>query len=395
MMHFPLLGGLLLGCSPDKQVETGQPPQEESCTEYVEGVMDLAPGMPSTQIHPDSVMAGGEIWLAYNVPDETGIFDVYLQSIRCDGSTGHGPERIDTPEGHNETYPRLAASGDTILLAWQTDSGETPYNLSINWQLLDSGGSALSEVSKWQPTIGGEDVEGNAWMPSLAALPGGGFALGGSVGLRSNGFSLVVQQLSADGDWGDGLEIEPIEEGSQYEATLGAGGDGSLWVAWKADQDIDTVRHARLETDGGLQIVQEASGIGDTAVQGGPSYSSDWEGAPLLAYHQANASYDIYAASTLIENPGTDHLPHIVKGESLSLVAWFHVQSGLSNDLMLAHVDGSGEISEPWTHASEPATAPYRAAVAHAGGDVFFVAWAQGESPDFRLAGSFVSIGGE
>jgi len=392
-VHIPsgdtMIALVLFACLSDKNNQDTN--SNLSCSDVVVDSFPVAPDMPVTQIHPDAVFANEQVWIAYNVPDETGSFDVYLQAIACDGTILFGPHRVDTSAGLNETYPRLAVSGDSLLLVWQTDDGSSPHNLSINTQLWNTNGELVNDFTQWNPVLDGEPFQGNAWMPAIAPLPDGGFVLTGSLGLRSNGFSVVAQQISVTGDWvGNPLVVEEVTEGSQVRSAVGSDGTGDLLVAYEYGTP-SSVRSAWLSLNGGLVVKEPASAAG-TMEQGSPDVTTDWTGTPILSYHQVDSSINIYADRQMIGFSGSAHTPHAASGQGVSLLAGFRIQSGIENDLMLASIDANGTVSEPWVQAEDPPVAPYRAALTHLGSDVFFVAWVEGASPDFVIRGQFLDL---
>ena len=70
--------------------------------------------------------------MAYNIPNEAGLFDVYLTALSCDGQTVVEPHQILALEGVNQTTPRITAYQDHILVASQGDDGTGTDNLSIH-----------------------------------------------------------------------------------------------------------------------------------------------------------------------------------------------------------------------------------------------------------------------
>jgi hypothetical protein len=228
-------------------------------------------------------------------------------------------------------------------------------------------------------------------MPAISPLPAGGFVLTGSLGLRSNGFSVVAQQIAVTGDWvGNPLVVEEVTEGSQVRSAVGSDRTGDLLVAYEYGTP-SSVRSAWLSLDGGLVVKEPAEVVG-TMEQGSPDVTTDWNRPPILSYHQVDSSINIYADRQMIEFSGSTHTPHAVSGHDVSLLAGFRIQSGIENDLMLASIDAIGTVSEPWVQAEAPPVAPYRAALTHLGSDVFFVAWVEGISPDFVLRGQFLNL---
>jgi hypothetical protein len=121
------------------------------------------------QIHPRSLRVGDTLWTAYNRPDGDTNFGVFVAVRSCDGTLLSGPKRLDDGLG-NATDPDLVASGDRVVVAWQTDDQGTPWNLSVRTALLDLDGDIVREDERLVMTEEGGEWQGNAWMAPRATF---------------------------------------------------------------------------------------------------------------------------------------------------------------------------------------------------------------------------------
>ena len=106
--------------------------------------------------------------------------------------------------------------------------------------------------------------------------------------------------------------------------------------------------------------------------------------------HQRNPLQLLWNDQTLSEL-GNTFFPNAACGVQSTLFSYFRLQSGYQNDLYYGFLGEDGQIGVDSLIANEPPVAPYRPAVTHVADDLYFVAWSQGENPDFELWGKFIS----
>lgn len=139
----------------------------------------------------------------YNRPrdDGSGQFDVFATRIGCDGAVRVQPVRLDAADDANHVDPAVAASSDRALIAWHRDDGQYPYNLSIHRAVVGADGGIITPGEALDLAFDGAPHEGNAWMPAVAPLPDGAFAVAGARGHEAyNSFQTFVQRVDAGGD---------------------------------------------------------------------------------------------------------------------------------------------------------------------------------------------------
>jgi hypothetical protein len=126
----------------------------------VEGVLELVPEGPDTQIHVFGAPDPDGVWVAWNQPDGAGLFDVWVQHLGCDGQVDVGPLQLDDG-ADNEIDPAVAVSGNRVLVAWQSDNGLGQDNLDVRWRLLGRGPCrrhwcrTMRSCPRWWPPLAG------------------------------------------------------------------------------------------------------------------------------------------------------------------------------------------------------------------------------------------------
>lgn len=220
---------LLLGCPPADDDDSAA----DVCVPTAGDSWDVDDGEEG-QIHPRSRLIDGRLWTAYNRPDGSNTFGVFVVGRECDGTLAFGPERVDANNG-NATDPDLAWSGDRVLVAWQTDDSNQPDNLSVRTAVLDLDGTVVQPDQRLATTTAAGPFAGNAWMARIAPLSTGfGVALARA---SSNGqWQIALQRLDFDGQSTDPtVAITAGIEGA-FEPAL-ASQDDTLLVAWQNSFD--------------------------------------------------------------------------------------------------------------------------------------------------------------
>ena len=374
-----MIFSLYLACTVTKVTDTSTTtPQNNSCITDTSPLnsFELFEGQPTTQIHADIAFDGEWIWTVFNLPNEQAKFDVYLAALDCEGNTVVPPSQILDITGLNQTTPRIAISGDHILVAAQGDNGSSGNNLSIHLHVQDKSGSLIAQ-QEWTPTIDGE-ATGNRWLPSVVGTDNG-FWLTGAVA-NTQHFRTAVQRFNYAGD----TEGEPFWVGPDAYAVFPNidGTDEDFVVGW--DTSEDSIMWTTGTANGVTEEVVEQENAGYVKVL--------WnEGEPHI-FANKRTPLTVQWNDSAISQWGNTHYPNAAQGESTTLMTHFRIQSGYSNDVYLAALDENGLLFQDSLLQDTPAAAPYRPAITHLGGDAYFVVWSQGTNPDFVLAGQFIDL---
>jgi len=410
---------LLAGCPPthpavDDAGPTDGGPGSDAATSacrqevVLDQPFDIDPEGLGTQIHAAAVFDGQGVWVAYNLPDSDGNFDVYLTRIGCNGRTQIAPLQVNTTQDGNHVDPGVLLVETGLVVAWSTDNQTGINNMDIYYRTFDrSGNPTMATDVTLETSYQGNAVAGNVMDPVLAPLPGGAFAIAGIRGLDSvSSFQVFVQRLTAGGELdGAARDVLIVNGETQRYPTLAATAVGDLYLAYTAEPlsgDISMV-HTHLPTGSttwdplppALVAASEGGSVGSYAVASG-------DGRVLLAYDLNNdivlrdGSVFTTTSRTLSfgTGGGTDYAARLVLAPGGGAVFWYRNQSGIRNAYRVASFADDGTTltvgSERMVTASP--VPPYAPAAAHVEGNVYFAAWSEGTSPNFVLKGLFVDL---
>lgn len=390
-------------------------PAPECETELAVGItVDLEPLAAAPQIHPDVAFDGSALWLAYNLTDGEGAgnFDVFLRRIHCNGTLASESMRVTTTLGGNDIDPSIAVSDGVVAVAWNADSGMAPNNMDALFRTWGTDGEPVmtSDVIL-ETSREGAPAPGNVMAPRVAALGNGEFAVAGVRGLDAAGtFQAFVQRVDADGALvGEAVDGQFEASVSHSGATVASTPEGDLYLAWvrspPPDYDEDWVVHTALAAEANAVSPSPPA----TAIAGqmgsAPSYAAGADGNAYLAFGTAGTEYDIVlmdgskfdgssAAITLGTAGEMDHTPTVVASAGGGAVAWFRNVSGFRNRVVLQSFSFDGAAFAPGAEKvlETETAAPYAPAITYVRDGVYFVAWAEGQSPDLYLRGSFVQL---
>ena len=370
---------LSLACT-SAQKETAEDLVQENTCNFLDFPADafaLLPASPKTQIHADIAFSGEYLWMTYNLPNDEGKFDVYLASFDCEGNPSWGPSQILQREGVNQTTPRIAISGDHILVASQGDNASAGNNLSIQLHIQDENGNLIQERD-WAPSVDGE-VIGNHWLPSVVGTDDGFWIAAAAASTNGPYFRTLVQALDADG-----AAVEPphwVGPDSYAVYPNIDAQDERYVVSWDDQENVYWTTGTITGQDG---ETQQQSNAGFSRVI--------WDGATIRVFSSQISPPQILLDGESLSSSANTHLPNAVSGENSIAYAHFRIQSGFQNDLLYGHIQGDSLVSSDQIITSNPAAAPYRPAITHLGGDSFFVVWSQGDNPDFELWGQRLTL---
>jgi hypothetical protein len=409
---------LFVGCSEQKASEP--PPeifQQPKCEALFSDGKQVRLDSVGTSQFQATAAFDGAVWVAYAQADqdndeETNGFDVWATRLDCDGSVLTAPFRVNTALKTNDLDPAIAVGHGQVLVAWLTDSGEFPNNLTIRYRLYNTDGTAaMADERILMTTVDGQSVDANMWQPSVAATPTG-FAIAGTrAPADAGGFRTFVQRIDAQGNPVRATIDGHLESGITHQnAALGSWSDGTLFVAWARTHDSGDLEvfHGKVLSEGTTMLPDPP--IAATAGRTGnyPTMSASASGPAYLAYQSEQPGQPIgiivkdasvfNSEATVLQlgaNKANSFAPRVAAGENGGAVAWF-VQGSGSRSLA---VRGFGYDGSRWTRGPQLAITAHSGQIAasvpgltHLGGQRYFVTWAEGTSPDTVLFGRFVQL---
>ncbi|MBX3272773.1 MAG: hypothetical protein KF729_21100 [Sandaracinaceae bacterium] len=360
----------------------------------------LDPMGPLTQIHPEVLFDGEAIWVVYSRPEPGGgNFDVWATRRACDGSVLVAPFLVSADPAGNDVDPSIAASGETLLIAWVTDDGSGGMgNLQIRSRTFARDGAPRDATDRTLRTsFEGAPVLDSHLGAALVARPGGGFVLAGTRAVPDRlRFSVYAQDLGLDG----ALEAEAREPApevlvSHTSAAIAIDAAGGRWLVFDRAPD-DGATHVRLDRLDGSESapVEEglaSSGGADALAHAGAvhvAYAGEVAGEVDVRIVDATRPLAERVARVIGERGRVEHSPRLAGGGDAVAVAYFRQVRGFSNDLFVASVTDP-DLAPVLVDTPVPAYAP---AITHVLGDYWFVSYAIGDSPSFRLVGRFVRL---
>ena len=394
----------------DEEVDGDSPPGE--CAELLlsDETFEVAPDLPDTQLHSHAIYDGEALWVTFCLPEEggTGYFDIWAVRLGCDGAALTPPFRVNTTTAPNDIDPAITHSGDRVMIAWQADTGASPANMQVFYRVFEQDGSPFWDEDRLLVTSrDGEEVVGNVMFPQVLALPDGAFAITAIRGLEESGtFQVFFQRFTSAGEL-DGEALDGYFEAgvTQTYPTAVATPDGEVYLAWARDDGEGERVVFKMLDDGTTEPEQIAPG---TAASGGPrlALASDDPHRPLLAYHM-EAGTDLQVYVTMLGGSGSppelelgearrlDHTANVAAGLGGGAVAWFRTVRGIRSEVLVQGfgIDGASIVADTeLLMDTEDAGSPYHSGFTHIYDDVYFVSWASGTSPDFRIFGRFVTV---
>ena len=395
--------------TPDAAPDADVTPDPPCVTPLVTGqIFELDPDGPDTQIHVNAAFDGESVWVVYNRPDALGGFDVYGLRLDCDGTQRLPPFQINTSDW-NDLDPALSVGSGKVYVAWQTDTSVWPNNMDTVFRTYDVSGTALMATDLVLETQReGNPVPGNAWMPDVAALPGGGFVLAGARGIDdASGFQVYLQWLSDTGvAQGESVDASYMRLASQTYPAVAAATDGTVYLAFTHDASPysdEHVLHAAYATSGSSPIPNPPALAAEGRAGTAPAYAAAPDGRVYLAFTDPDTNQvvltdgKVFGTGPIAElgTPGRmDYGATLATTTGGGAVAWFRNVSGFSNNLRVQSFtfDGSTFQLGTATTASTETVPPYAPAITHITGDIYFVAWSQGANPDYRVVGTFIEL---
>ncbi len=289
--------------------------------------------------------------------------------------------------GHNE--PTMCQQDDgSFVVAWSTDNGEFPDNLSVRFRRVGADGTPADADDNVVET----DRDGNHWLAKVACTPGGGFAIAGvRAGGTSPGFEAFAQRYSTLGE-PIGTPVVP-----RSDATVGqlfpsiSAIAGELLVVWEdalgtPDAAVDVAYGARIGADGAVGELFEVAGPAEGLAVQAPIVATDPESqaAVVGAVVGANLRLRTWPSDggagqpiTMPELAGTITTSSAVVpvGDGRFALAYLR-GTGADVDLRLGYLNASGFEGQPVTVATGRFPSAYRPALSYADGRLA-LAWSE------------------
>lgn len=369
--------------------------------------LPLARDLPDTQIHPYAVFDGLGVWLAFSLPEsgDSG-FDTWATRVACDGSALVAPFLVNpTDVAPNDVDPVVGLSADRLLVAWNADTGAATANLAVGYRAFALDGTAMGDERRLLLDASGAAYDQNALL-SVVVPEGPGFRLGGTRGVEASGtFQVFTQSLDGSLDVVDaGAELFAEVGVTQQHLALAPTSDGTLFAAWDRDDGSSAqVVHASTAAGSPAPVVS-LPGLVRTA---GPSVAVDPDDpmgrlVALAAGGETRSQIRVLDAARPDVTPATlgmlgrmNFSPQLAMAGGVGAVAWLRNESGLRNTLFvqgLRYDGASFSLDSPIELSTAEPVAPYAPTLTRVSDDVYFVAWAQGSSPAFRIFGRFVVV---
>lgn len=347
----------------------------------------LAPDFRRTQIHPAATFDGEHLWVTLTVAAEEGSsFDVVILPLGCDGTPGE-PIPVDDDVTSNDIDGALAIRGETLLVAWQRDTGDGA--VSIWARAFDLTGTPLGPSAALVTRREGEVVVGTHWFPEVIATEDG-FLLVASRGVEAvSSFQIFTQRFDASGA-PIGEAEEPALDATRTAShpSVALDDEGSPYLGFDTTPDVG-VDHAVFFPPGG-----PARDLGNPDI-GSATPSLAWVGDRVLA------AFDVASAARGVSvfDPAADTDTEVAPGGSGAFLAqagvlWLSDFRGFSANVLAARGIASTLALGPIVTipTSGPIPGPYRPGLHTLSGDLHLVIYSEGVSPIFAARAAFVRL---
>jgi hypothetical protein len=390
------------------------------------GAFALFPTLSPGQWVPSLAFDGQALWVAWNergAADDGG-FDVFAARLHCDGEVLVPRFRVHVESHGNDSQPRLAVSGNTLMVVWQAP-GTPDQNLGLFYRTFRiDGAPRMADERLFRPTGLTEDDEfPHGWMPAVAPLPRQSFVMAAALDAeKAERFQIGLQRLNRHGDpvaevvTGNperSLYAHYEPQGTQLYPSVAADAAGNIFVAWTSQDDVltdGTVKHTRFPAGALAPDPRRAPAalLGTTSDRA--AYAAAPGGQAFLAFfekHETGATSivlqdgTVFGGNPLSRSYGAvsqfHHSPALAATDDVALLVWLTIRQGPGNDVRAQRFRFQGthftdidreQLLNPAAAASAPSQSP--PAVAHVGDGTFLVVWAQGSQPDYRLHGVFL-----
>ncbi len=384
----PDAGALDAGPPDAGTLDAGPPP---SCREFhvPDTTFSIAPGFRRTQIHPNAVFDGEDVWVTFTA-DEVGSssFDVFLTKVNCNGSSLE-PVRVNTVADRSDLNSDLAVGPDgELLVVWGSDNGSGSTGNITTWARRWAGDAFVGDAFEITTERGGAAFGGTTWMPSVAGR-GDGYALVGTRGVEEvSNFVVYEADLSREGMVSRLREPALVMGAAQSEPRIAVDAEGRVHVAYTEDGESVGSMYAGPEGEPRrLDEAMASSQVSDLVLI---------DGTPIVATTAGGSSTQVrlhrlaeeVSLGEVGEPSQRDAGGVIAVGDGLHVLAWLRNVRGFRNELHAVgfHIeDGNfvfGDIHRLDTDGRVP---PYPPTVVHLRDDTFAFFWAEGDNPEFEV----------
>jgi hypothetical protein len=394
---------------PDGGGDGGEPFSTCTTPVVLDTDFELDPAGPDTQIHVQSRFDGEAVWLVYNLPNTEGFFDVYGARLNCDGTPRFASTKLNTAEGGNSVDPGVAVAGQDVFVVWGRDNNQGVDNMDAFYRSFTVDGTPLmAEDQSLETTYDGTPVAGNVMFPTVTPHVAGSFVVAGSRALEETStFQVFVQEVSAEGALISEARNGSFEPGvTQLYPSVATLEPDVIHLAWASSTttEDETVVQTYFTGDATEPQVSPPVEARDGLIGASSSLCAAGTGAEQRLYLAVGAQNGaIVLKDGLALDPSStfvqvgdawelDHSPVVAcHSGGGGVVVFYRNVSGLDNRVIAQPFSYDGSTFELGTEVvvSEGPAAPYQPAVTHIGEDVYFAAWSEGQSPDFRLKGRF------
>ncbi len=357
-------------------------------------MFDIAANEPALQIHAASALSSEGLWLTWTGRGDGSSFQIFSAHMRCDGSVDVAPQQRSTTEASQLDSAVAVGADGRALFAWQADVSttepQTEFNLSTWVDLHD--GDGFAGARQVELPRGGRAHEGQSWMPAVLARKGGGYVLAGSwshpdtevfrayaVPLDESGEPLQDASDLFD-DAGDGQTAVQVAEDKDRRLHF-------VWSQSDLDAENDTIWRAASDPKGVAAVNRAPLGEGS-----GPSVSA-WGDVVWFAWASPDGEIMLESLDGISARVGSGAAgPALAANRDGGVsVAWLEGQGGTANAIRLRRLDALGDTVASASLDTLNA-GPYPFNLTRVDDDLVFVAYQDGDSPDFYARGVLVQL---
>ncbi len=350
---------------------------------------------------------GQALWFAYAfVPADVDAIQIRALRVQCDGSIASAPVIVSPDNSFTHTEPRIAGYGDKVMIAWSTDNGSQPSNLSTHYVVFDRLEGPANARSVHLDTQYKSASAGNTWMPELAAGPSG-FAVAGLRGVNDfQSFQSYVQRVDSDGLMMGAAVDGELQDGQyQGQANLVMEASGDVILAWERNEEDESKHVVQVRVAAGKDVPE----TGPVRVSREKSSQVSLGGEEGLGYYlvSGRSAGGLLLKSAVDFDPDSNELklgesklaisPQVAASEGGGLVAWLETSAGFEAELYwqaFQNQDGSlVAIDEPRMVATDnPSIGAYRLSLVHLHDEVFMLTWTEGPVSDLHVKWRFLDL---